>query len=112
MTYEELQQKIEKQVKKDYAMLAYRLPYQENKGILYADGEKIETEPYSFTKMTDIVKGVFEANYPIKETKEIGFRGEVFVSETKELEVHATAAGSLIEYKVRTRKSREAVYEI
>ncbi len=104
MEYEKLRQEIEKQVMKDYAYLAYRLPYGENKGILDAGGEKIETEPYSFTRMSDIVKDAFAARHPIKETREIGFRGEVFVSETKELEVYATAGASVIEYKVRARR--------
>lgn len=104
MQYEELQQKIEKAVKKDYAYLAYHLPYSENKGILDTGEEKIETEPYSFTKMSEIVKDVFEANYPIKETREIGFRGEVFVSEEKELEIYATGGAGVIEYTVRTRR--------
>jgi hypothetical protein len=104
MRYEELRQEIEKQVKKDYAYLAYHLPYRENKGVLDTGEEKIETEPYSFTKMSGIVKDAFEASYPIKETREIGFRGEVFMSETKELEVYATAGASVIEYKVRTRR--------
>jgi len=107
MQYEEIAQKIEKQVKKDYAYLAYRLPYRENRGILDTGEEKIEIQPYSFTQMSDIVKKVFEASYPVKETREIGFRGEILVSETKELEIYATAGASLIEYNVRARKKSE-----
>jgi len=105
MSYEEmLKQRIAKAVKKDYAYLAYNLPYRENKGILDTGEEKIETKPYSFTEMSNMVKKAYEEQYPIKEVQPIGFRGEIFVSEEKELSVYATGGAGLIEYTVRTRK--------
>jgi len=103
--YEEwLMQKIKKAVKKEYAYLAYNLPYRENKGILDTGEEKIETKPYSFTEMSRMVRKAYEEHYPIKEVQPIGFRGEIFVSEEKELSVYATGGIGLIEYTVKTRK--------
>ncbi len=39
----------------------------------------------------------------------IGFRGEVFVSDEKELEIYAAGSAGLIEYRVRP-SSREGQY--
>ncbi len=98
--------KIMQAVSRDYAYLAYRLPYK-RAGMLEVEGEKIETEPYSFTEMSKIVKKAFEEQYPIKQVTPIGFRGEIFVAEEKELEVYATAGAGVIEYRVRrTAKGR------
>jgi len=106
MSYEELlKQRIAKAVKKDYAYLAYRLPYKSKKEYLEIEGEgTIETEPYSFTKISEIVRKAYEEQYPVKEVQPIGFRGEIFVSEKKELSVYATGGIGLIEYTVKTTK--------
>jgi hypothetical protein len=105
MSEESLYGKISEAVKRDYALLSYRLPYKQA-GVLEVEGEKIETPPYSFAKMSDIVKKAFEEKYPIKDIAPIGFRGETLVSYEKELEVFATGSAGVIEYRIRRTSIR------
>lgn len=99
-----LVQEIRKAVNKDYAYLAYRLPYRQNKGILETGEEEIETEPYSFTEISSLVKKAFEEEYPIKQVIAIGFRGEIFVNEAKQLKIYATGGARLMEYTVSNKE--------
>jgi hypothetical protein len=101
-----LLQKVREAIKKDYAYLAYHLPYGQEKGFIVINGEKIETEPYCFTGISQIVRKAFEQGNKVHHVRPIGFRGEIFVSEKKELVVFATGSAGLIEYTVRLRDER------
>jgi len=98
-------QRIRRALAKDYALLSYHLPYNSEVGYLEVDGEKIETPYWSFTHITDIVKKEFERRYKVQDIYPIGFRGEVYVSEDKELEIYATGGAGLIQYTIRSRKA-------
>ena len=97
-------QRIRRALAKDYALLSYHLPYNSEVGYLEVDGEKTETPYWSFTHITDIVKKEFERRYRVQDIYPIGFRGEVYVSEEKELEIYASGGVGLIQYTVRSRK--------
>lgn len=101
-----LLQKVREAFKKDYAYLAYHFPYGQEKGFIEINGEKVETEPYSFSQISEIVRKAFEQGNKVYHVKPIGFRGEIFVSEKKELEIFATGGAGTIEYTVRIRNER------
>ena len=87
---------------KDTAFITYVLS-DTGEGELYVDGEKLRLPAYSFTEMSDIVRGEFEKRNPVRKTAPIGFRGERFISDDKELEIYATGSAGLIEYRVSPR---------
>src|SRR5712692_2208008 len=94
---------LEKELGKDTAYITYVLPSDTGEGELYVDGEKFRTPAYSFTEMSEIVRGEFEKRNPVRKIVPIGFRGERLLSEEKELEICATGSAGLIEYRVRPR---------
>ena len=104
-----LSEKIADAVGKEHAYLKYYLDFQNKKGELNFDGEKVETPYYSFGELSDIIKKAYDARHPIALSYDIGFRGETFVSKDDyELEIYATGSAGIIEYTVR---KKEAEYE-
>src|SRR6266700_7328110 len=94
---------LEKELRKDTGYIKYILHSDTGEGELSVDGESLRLPAYSFTEMSSIVRKEFEKRNPVRGTVSIGFRGEVFVSDERELEVYATGSLGLIEYRVRTR---------
>ena len=94
---------IEKELDKDSAYIKYVLRSDTGEGEVYVDGESIRTPACSFTEMSDIVRSEFEKRNPVRKTVPIGFRGEKFVSDERELEIYATGSAGLIEYRVSPR---------
>ncbi len=107
-----LRDRIRRAVQKDYNYLAYNLPPYDRqkgyeKGYLKIEGETIETPPYSFSEISDVVRKAFEELYKVKTVEPIGFRGEIFHSDSKSLEVYATGSAGLLEFKVKGKKEEE-----
>ncbi len=103
-----LAKKIEDAVGKQ-SYLKYHLDFENERGELYLEGEKIETPYYGFGEISEIVKKVYDAKHPIAPSYDIGFRGTTFVSsDDYELEIYATGSAGIIEYTVR---KKEAEYE-
>jgi len=99
---------IERELGKDFGYIRYVISSDTEQGELHVgDGDTLRVPAYSFSEMSSIVRKEFEKRNPVRGTVSIGFRGEVFVSDDKELEVYATGSLGLIEYRVRTR-SKEA----
>src|SRR2546426_2540371 len=94
---------VEKELDKDSAYIKYVLRSDTGEGELYVDGEKLRLPAYSFTEMSEIVRSEFEKRNPVRKVVPIGFRGETFISDEKELEIYATGSAGLIEYRVRSR---------
>src|SRR2546425_10421913 len=94
---------VEKELGKDSAYIKYVLRSDTGEGELHVEGETIRVPAYSFTEMSDIVRCEFEKANPVRMTVPIGFRGERFVSDAKELEIYATGSTCLIEYRLSTR---------
>ncbi len=110
----QIAEKVRKAVRKDNNYLAYNLPSYDKKkgyekGYLKVDGETIETPPYSFSEVSDIVKKAFEELYKVKSVEPIGFRGEIFHSDSKSLEIYATGGAGLLEFKVKRKKEGSRV---
>ena len=104
-----LAKKIEEAVEKDSSYIKYYLDFQNKKGELYLDGEKLETPYYGFSEISDIVKKAYDSRHPIELSYDIGFRGETFVSrDGYQLEIYATGSAGIVEY---TMKKKEAGYE-
>ncbi len=97
---------IEKELRKDSAYIKYVLTSDTGEGELYVDGEMFRTPAYSFTEMSDIVRREFEKANHIRKVSPIGFRGERFISDERELEIYATGSMGLIEYRVRPRSKK------
>ena len=98
---------LKKEFGKDSSYIKYVLRSDTGEGELHVEGETIRVPAYSFTEMSDIVRCEFEKANPVRMTVPIGFRGERFVSDAKELEIYATGSAGLIEYRLNTR-TREA----
>jgi len=94
---------VEKEISKDSAYIKYVLHSDTGEGELYVDGEKLRLPAYSFTEMSEIVRSEFEKRNPVRKVVPIGFRGERFISDEKELEIYATGSAGLIEYRVKSR---------
>jgi len=94
---------LEKELGRGSAYIKYVLSSDTGEGELHVDGESIRLPAYSFTEMSDIVRSEFEKRNPIRKTMPIGFRGERFISDDKELEIYATGSAGLIEYRVSLR---------
>ena len=94
---------VEKELGKDSAYVKYVLPSDTGEGELHVEGETIRVPAYSFTEMSDIIRGEFEKRNPVRKIVPIGFRGERFISDDKELEIYATGSAGLIEYRVSLR---------
>jgi len=94
---------VEKELSKDSSYLKYVLSSDTGEGELHVEGETIRVPAYSFTEMSDIVRSEFEKRNPVRKTVPIGFRGERFISDDKELEIYATGSAGLIEYRVSPR---------
>ena len=100
---------IEKELGKDSGYIRYVISSDTEQGELHVgDGDTLRVPAYSFSEMSSIVRKEFEKRNPVRGTVSIGFRGEVFVSDIKELEVYATGSLGLIEYRVRTRSKEDA----
>ena len=97
---------VEKELDKDSAHIKYVLHSDTGEGELHVDGDTLRVPAYSFTEMSDIVRSEFEKRYPVRKIVPIGFRGERFVSDEKELEIYATGSAGIIEYRVG-RRSKE-----
>src|SRR3989442_8032155 len=95
-----ISKRVEKQLGKDSAYVKYVLSSDTGEGELHVEGETIRVPAYSFTEMSDIVRSEFEKRNPIRKTVPIGFRGERFISDDKELEIYSTGSAGLIEYRV------------
>ncbi len=101
--------KIEQAIGKDTSYIKYYLDFQNRKGELYLDGEKIETPDYSFGEISDLVKRAYDSRHPVAMSYDVGFRGETLVrGDGYELSILATGGASIIEYTVR---KKEAQYE-
>ena len=98
---------IEKELGKDTTYIKYVLPSGTGEGELYVDGEMFRVPAYSFTELSDMVRGEFEKRNPVRTIVPIGFRGERYVSNERELEIYATGSAGLIEYRV-SRRTKEA----
>ena len=94
---------VEKELGKDIAYIKYVLSSDTGEGELHVDGESIRLPAYSFTEMSDIIRGEFEKRNPVRKIVPIGFRGERFISDEKELEIYATGSAGLIEYRLSPR---------
>src|SRR5437870_1682503 len=94
---------VGKELDKDSAYIKYVLHSDTGEGELHVDSETIRMPAYSFTEMSDIVRSEFEKRNPVRKTVPIGFRGERFISDDKELEIYATGSAGLIEYRVSLR---------
>ena len=94
---------VEKEINKDSAYIKYVLHSDTGEGELNVDGEKLRLPAYSFTEMSEIVRSEFEKRNPVRKVVPIGFRGERFISDEKELEIYATGSAGLIEYRVKSR---------
>ena len=94
---------VENEFGKDTGYIKYVLHSDTGEGELYVDGEKLRLPAYSFTEMSEIVRSEFEKRNPVRKVVPIGFRGETFISDEKELEIYATGSAGLIEYRVRSR---------
>ena len=105
MDYEDrIASTIEKELRKDSGYIRYLISSDTEQGELHVgDGDTLRVPAYSFSEMSGIVRKEFEKRNPVRVTVSIGFRGELFVSDDKELEVYATGSLGLIEYRVRTR---------
>src|SRR5437016_5090106 len=99
---------IAKELDKDGGYIRYVISSDTGEGELHVDGDTVRVPAYSFTEMSDLVRNEFEKRNPVRGTVSIGFRGEVFVSDNKELEVYATGSLGLIEYRVRSRSKKDA----
>src|SRR5213592_4066943 len=97
---------IRKELGKDSAYIKYVLSSDTGEGELHVEGETIRVPAYSFTEMSEIVRSEFEKRNPVRKTVPIGFRGERFISDKKELEIYATGSAGFIEYRV-SPKSKE-----
>src|SRR2546425_6426369 len=95
--------KVEKELGEDIGYIKYVLSSDTGEGELHVDGESIRLPAYSFTEMSEIVRGEFEKRNPIRKIVPIGFRGERFISDEKELEIYATGSADFIEYRVSLR---------
>ena len=91
---------VEKELGKDIAYIKYVLSSDTGEGELHVEGETIRVPAYSFTEMSEIVRSEFEKRNPVRKTVPIGFRGERFISDKKELEIYATGSVGMIEYHV------------
>ena|SRR2546430_7494516 len=91
---------IEKELGKDSSYIKYVLRSDTEEGELCVEGETIRVPAYSFTEMSEIVRSEFEKRNPVRKTVPIGFRGERFISDKKELEIYATGSVGMIEYRV------------
>ncbi len=105
MDYEDrIASAIEKELGKDSGYVRYVISSDTEQGELHVgDGDTLRVPAYSFSEMSGIVRREFEKRNPVRGTVSIGFRGEVFVLDDRELEVYATGSLGLIEYRVRTR---------
>src|SRR6266705_1229997 len=101
---------IEKELGKDSGYIRYVISSDTEQGELHVgDGDTLRVPAYSFSEMSIIVRKEFEKRNPVRGTVSIGFRGETFISDEKELEIYATGSAGLIEYRVRSRP-KEAKY--
>ena len=100
---DKIAKRVEKELGKDRAYIKYVLRSDTGQGELYVDGMVCHTPAYSFTEMSDIVRGEFEKRNPVRKIVPIGFRGEKFVSDERELEIYATGSAGFIEYRVSLR---------
>ena len=91
---------VEKEFRKDSAYIKYVLRSDTGEGELCVGGETLRVPAYSFTEMSEIVRSEFEKRNPVRKTVPIGFRGERFISDKKELEIYATGSVGMIEYHV------------
>ena len=98
---------VERELGKDSSYIKYVLVSDTGQGELHVDGETLRVPAYSFTEMSEIVRSEFEKRNPIRKTVPIGFRGERFISDDKELEIYATGSAGLIEYRVGPRSKEE-----
>ena len=94
---------VDNEFSKDSGYIRYVLHSDTGEGELRVDGESIRLPAYSFTEMSEIVRGEFEKRNPIRKIVPIGFRGEKFVADERELEIYATGSAGLIEYRVILR---------
>ena len=94
---------VEKELEKDSAYIKYVISSDTGEGELHVEGETIRVPAYSFTEMSEIVRGEFEKRNPVRKIVPIGFRGEKFVSDERELEIYATGSAGFIEYRVSLR---------
>src|SRR2546422_6355711 len=98
---------VGKELGRDSSYIKYVLHSDTGEGELHVDSETIRVPAYSFTEMSEIVRGEFEKRNPIRKIVPIGFRGEKFVSDERELEIYATGSAGLIEYRVSRRSKEE-----
>src|SRR2546426_12362449 len=98
-----ISKKVGKQLGKDGVYIKYVLHSDTGEGELHVEGETIRVPAYSFTEMSDIIRGEFEKRNAVHKIVPIGFRGERFISDEKELEIYATGSAGLIEYRLSPR---------
>ena len=92
---------IEKELGKDSGYIRYVISSDTEQGELHVgDGDTLRVPAYSFSEMSEIVRSEFEKRNPVRKTVPIGFRGERFISDKKELEIYATGSVGVIEYRV------------
>src|SRR2546428_7706123 len=92
---------VEKEFRKDSAYIKYVLSSDTEEGELHVGyGDTLRVPAYSFSEMSEIVRSEFEKRNPVRKTVPIGFRGERFISDKKELEIYATGSVGMIEYHV------------
>jgi len=104
-----------------HVRMEYKLPYFQDKSkekgyFSYSASEEgqlvtdeFATEPDSFGEIADTVKEAYASLYPIKNSYDIGFRGTVYQSDERELEVTGNAGISTPDLVVREKK-REVGY--
>src|SRR3989442_6950910 len=102
-----ISKRVEKQLGKDGVYIKYVLHSDTGEGELHVEGETIRVPAYSFTEMSDMVRSEFEKRNPVRKIVPLGFRGEKFVSDERELEIYATGSAGLIEYRVSLRSKEE-----
>ena len=98
---------VGKEFRKASAYITYILRSDTGEGELCVEGETLRVPAYSFTEMSNVVRSEFEKRNPVRKTVPIGFRGERFISDEKELEIYATGSAGLIEYRVSLRSKEE-----
>ncbi len=105
----------------NHVRMEYRLPYfrdkSKEKGYFSCSAseegqfviDEFATEPYSFGEIADTVKEAYASLYPIRNSYDVEFRGTVYQSDDRELEVTGNAGISTLDLGVRERK-REVGY--
>ena len=98
---------VERELAKESSYIKYVLLSDTGKGELHVGNETLRLPAYSFIEMSDIVRSEFEKRNPVHHVLPIGFRGEVLVSDNKELEIFATGSAGVVEYQVRKRSKED-----